>query len=339
MEEAIPVDLAEMWEREDQCSGDKDAFVSDYSSASESEADSHVSSSKAEQPGFLDSCSWGDSLSFSPRAVSFPSGSDTIIDELALTPPDDPTSEASTDSDDSTPGASRRGQKRSACSAATTKPNLKQPRTSAEESNGDVAVEIQWQTLLNLLADENYMPGARPDLIDSQSVRPNLMFKEQPKRRRPHSSPAHRRDKWYNTGGVKSASDRFDATSNLGMRKRYGKVVREGLPVLRFHEYTLLTRDPVTEEVTESPSGASLFHLVADTKRLKKADSRAMKSVVAQTKELQRMRAKEATLVRQLAEMQTEIKRQSVVLQRLRQDAQKELRQHGADPAAAGTPE
>jgi hypothetical protein len=92
------------------------------------------------------------------------------------------------------------------------------------------------------------------------------MFKEQPKRRRPHSSPPHRRDKWYNTGGIKSASDRFEPTSHLGLRKRYGKVGREGLPVLHFHEYPLLTRDCITEEVKELPNATSLFYLVPDRK-------------------------------------------------------------------------
>jgi hypothetical protein len=92
------------------------------------------------------------------------------------------------------------------------------------------------------------------------------MFKEQPKRRRPHSSPPHRRDKWYNAGGIKSASDRFEPTSHLGLRKRYGKVGREGLPVLHFHEYPLLTRDCITEEVKELPNATSLFYLVPDRK-------------------------------------------------------------------------
>lgn len=340
-------DLTEPWAREEYGldSAETGSFILDYASASDSEADLHVAPTSPNQPTrFVDLCSWGDSLNLHV-SDAFPSGmhiSDTIIDELALTPPDDPTmmpgSESATESADSTPEASRRGKKRSVGSAAT-KPNPKQSRTSTEDStNGDVANEVQWPTLLKLLCDDNYKPGVRPDLIDAPTAKPGMTFKEQPKRRRPHSSPAHRRDKWYNTGGVKSASDRFDPTTNLGMRKRYGKVVREGLPVIRFHEYTLLTRDPVTGEAKEDPKGASLFHLVANTKRLKRSDSRTMKSLRTQMKDIQQMRAKEAALARQLTELRSVIAKQSDMIKEMRRVAHKELDQHDTDPVAAGTP-
>lgn len=76
-----------------------------------------------------------------------------------------------------------------------------------------------------------------------------------------------RKDKWFNTGGIKSASDRFDPVSNLGLRKRYGKVVREGdLPVLKFQEFSLLRK--AGETLVEEKNGPTLFHIMPpDAKR------------------------------------------------------------------------
>ena len=69
------------------------------------------------------------------------------------------------------------------------------------------------------------------------------------------------KDKWFNTGGIKSASDRFDAGSGYGLRKRYGKVVREGgLPVLKFQEFSLLRKSGST--LIEEKNGPSLFHII-----------------------------------------------------------------------------
>jgi hypothetical protein len=69
------------------------------------------------------------------------------------------------------------------------------------------------------------------------------------------------KDKWFNTGGIKSASDRFDAGSGFGLRKRYGKVVREGgLPVLKFQEFSLLRK--LGSTLVEEKNGPSLFHIV-----------------------------------------------------------------------------
>eukprot|EP01043_Picozoa_sp_COSAG02_P058015 COSAG02_NODE_7146_length_3157_cov_29.464373_1_plen_336_part_10 len=135
------------------------------------------------------------------------------------------------------------------------------------------AGELCWKSLIKLLSDDSFLPGARPDEIKDKTVGENVMFKEIPKRRRPHSTANHPRDKWYNTGGIKSASDRFDAEIGLGLRKRYGKVVRgAGLSVLRFYEYTLLHRDPKTGEVDERKDGPTLMHLVPDLKRPKTGD-------------------------------------------------------------------
>jgi hypothetical protein len=88
--------------------------------------------------------------------------------------------------------------------------------------------EMPAHKLIDLLLDDSFTAsGPRPDRITSETVPPFLMFKENPKRRREHSSAARQTDKWYNTGGIKSASDRFDMPRGLGLRKRYGKIVRE----------------------------------------------------------------------------------------------------------------
>ena len=146
------------------------------------------------------------------------------------------------------------------------------------------------------------------------------MFKETPKRRRPHSTKTHPLDKWYNTGGIKSASDRFPSTSNIGLRKRYGKIVRAGLPLLRFHEYTLISRDPCTDKVSEVPNSASLFRLVRETQRANPTVARTHAPALklqAQMKQLQKMRAREALLQQRLAELQQHIKQSAVALQEM----------------------
>ena len=48
--------------------------------------------------------------------------------------------------------------------------------------------DSRWQRLIELLADDTFRPGDRPDLIEGAHVEPGLMFKEHPKRRRAHAS-------------------------------------------------------------------------------------------------------------------------------------------------------
>ena len=128
-------------------------------------------------------------------------------------------------------------------------------------ADGDDDEDTRWQRLIELLADNSFFPGTRPDLIEGAHVTPGLMFKEHPKRRRAHSSGSQHKDKWFNTGGIKSASDRFDPVSGLGLRKRYGKVVRDnGRPVLKFQEFSLLRR--VQGTLTEPKNGPTIFHIM-----------------------------------------------------------------------------
>jgi hypothetical protein len=126
--------------------------------------------------------------------------------------------------------------------------------------------DIDWRHVVELLQNSEFKPGQRPDQIMDEHIRPGLMFKEHPKRRREHSTLTRPMDKWYNTGGIKSASDRFLTGSEVGLRKRYGKVVREGLSVLRFHEYKLLQRES-NGEVLEAKVGPALYRLVPESKR------------------------------------------------------------------------
>ena len=193
---------------------------------------------------------------------------------------------------------------------------------STPVSETAAGVELAWQETIRLLRDESFLPGPRPDQIQGEHVSPNLMYKELPKRRRPHSLPTHPRDKWYNTGGIKSASDRFDQQTNFGLRKRYGKVVREGgLCVLRFYEYKLLHRDAKSGEISEQKDGPTLFHLVPESRRVKLNSAHLAMDLRLREKqqaaEIERMRAREASLRLDLVQAQRMIATQAAALEKL----------------------
>lgn len=187
--------------------------------------------------------------------------------------------------------------------------------------------EMCWKRIIKLLDDDSFQPGVRPDVITDKTVVADVMYKETPKRRRPHSSATHPRDKWYNTGGIKSASDRFDKQSGLGLRKRYGKVVRRGLPVLRFYEYKLLHRDSKTGEHDERKDGPTLMHLVPVLNRPKTSDRDIVSPLEErarnQEETIAKMRTKEADLRRELAKAQALIKQQAAALKKLRTSGRK----------------
>ena len=301
------------------------------SSASEDEATFKMDDDATAE---MDTSSAWSTMDLGGMAVMFASDDDECgsgeSDELALTPPGEPRPTSNAITSGALP--QRRGRKRPAADASATAstPTTEQPNN-----------EMKWQKLIELLGDETFLPGQRPDRIEGTTVPPELMYKEMPKRRRPHSLPTHPRDKWYNTGGIKSASDRFDRASNLGLRKRYGKVVREHLPVLRFHEYTLLTRDAKTGELKEQKGGPTLFYLVPEATKRPKVDTlassvasgsgsgaeedarstaAARKQLAVQEKQLEIMRAQEATLQLQLAEAKLLIKQQAEALASLQQE-------------------
>ncbi len=199
--------------------------------------------------------------------------------------------------------------------------------TTAEDDKLGRDEDIDWRHVVELLQDREFKPGQRPDQIMDQHIRPGLMFKEHPKRRREHSTLTRPMDKWYNTGGIKSASDRFLNGSDVGLRKRYGKVVREGLSVLRFHEYKLLERDS-NGEVLEAKLGPALYRLVPESKRrqdgprqpeaARVATASSPSDVVEQKKQLQmqalemeRLRQATCKLERQLAAAKRRIAKQA----------------------------
>lgn len=95
------------------------------------------------------------------------------------------------------------------------------------------------------------------------------------------------------------------------MRKRYGKIVRQGLPTLRFHEYKILTRvqlqqpqlqqeneneKATSEAVHEDKDGPVLFLLIPDIPR--KREKRGTMTLKARQNEILALR-REVQSVRQ----------------------------------------
>ncbi len=271
---------------------------------------------------FLDMCSWDGAVSMnSPRLFSH-SGAlgeqDLQVDDV-------------NEMDSALPQCGRLNERGGQKRPPDTNTNAERTRKVARNNRAlagmevpQFANEIRSEHLIKLLSDDEFRPGARPDLIKRPTVPAGTMFKETPKRRRPHATQARPLDKWYNTGGIKTASDRFPSTSNLGLRKRYGKIVRDGLPLLRFHEYTLISRNPLTDEVSEVPNGACLFHMVPETQRASPIE--AQKSAPAlklRMKQLQKMRAREALLQRRLAELRQQIRQSAGTLREIQHNIAK----------------
>ena len=131
------------------------------------------------------------------------------------------------------------------------------------------------------------------------------------------------KDKWFNTGGIKSASDRFDAGSGFGLRKRYGKVVRDGgLPVLKFQEFSLLRKSGTT--LVEEKDGPSLFHIIPPGAKRGAQIPWARTPGTASPRSHEQMHAELATVRRRMRELQDElavahetIKQQQQTLDRL----------------------
>jgi hypothetical protein len=101
----------------------------------------------------------------------------------------------------SVPRPKATGRKRSAEAAGVADNRLGskvlQPTSKASKKRGCSAPDDNalhedrsWLHLIELLADESFSPGVRPDRIEGARVDPGLMFKEHPKRRRGHSSAA-----------------------------------------------------------------------------------------------------------------------------------------------------
>ena len=112
------------------------------------------------------------------------------------------------DDDGAADGAGRkRGVPRNASASVA---RTKRPRSIDPEPLSDSAAEdklgrdedIDWRHIVALLQNSEFKPGQRPDQIMDEHIRPGLMFKEHPKRRREHCTLTRPMDKWYNTGGI-----------------------------------------------------------------------------------------------------------------------------------------
>ena len=134
------------------------------------------------------------------------------------------------------------------------------PGASAE---GEQATEITLQVCLHLLQDRSEQLLERPPHI-TQDVSPYMLFMETPKQKRTAGKwgglGGGRIDRWANSGGVSGAHDYFPSAKPdacIGVRKRYGRIVRVGLPLLKFFEFTLLRRTHPNEDAVEDKSGVA----------------------------------------------------------------------------------
>ena len=143
------------------------------------------------------------------------------------------------------------------------------PGASAE---GEQATEITLQVCLHLLQDRSEQLLERPPHI-TQDVSPYMLFMETPKQKRTAGKwgglGGGRIDRWANSGGVSGAHDYFPSAKPdacIGVRKRYGRIVRVGLPLLKFFEFTLLRRTHPNEDAVEDKSTV-LFQVFSETSR------------------------------------------------------------------------
>lgn len=134
------------------------------------------------------------------------------------------------------------------------------------------AAEITLQVCLHLLQDRSGSLLERPPHI-TQDVNPYMLFMESPKQKRTAGKwgglQGGRIDRWANSGGVSGAHDYYPSAKPdacVGVRKRYGRIVRVGLPLLKFFEFTLLRRDTPADGAAED-KGAVLFQVFSETSR------------------------------------------------------------------------
>ena len=127
------------------------------------------------------------------------------------------------------------GSQRPACPIRTTEAAPAQARGSGQESAGSEG-EVTLRRCLHLLQFRDQDLSARPARI-LQEIVPAQLFAEWPKKKRAVSKvggdEVMRADRWANSGGVSAAHDYFpdgQSPGALGVRKRYGRIVRASLP-------------------------------------------------------------------------------------------------------------
>ena len=136
----------------------------------------------------------------------------------------------------------------------------------------DGAPEITLQVCMRLLQDPAHGLQERPPHI-TEEVNPYMLFMESPKQKRTSGKWSGllggRIDRWANSGGVSGAHDYFPSAKPeacVGVRKRYGRIVRVGQPLLKFFEFTLLRRASPNEE-PEEDKDTVLFQVFSETSR------------------------------------------------------------------------
>ena len=158
-------------------------------------------------------------------------------------------------------------------------PYVQQPQIKTDPSGAPTsadgtpaATEITLQVCLHLLQDNSDNLMERPPHI-TEDVNPYMLFMESPKQKRTASKWAGlqggRIDRWANSGGVSGAHDYFPSAKPgacVGVRKRYGRIVRVGLPLLKFFEFTLLRKDSEDSTPVEDKSTV-LFQVFSETSR------------------------------------------------------------------------
>jgi hypothetical protein len=150
----------------------------------------------------------------------------------------------------------------------------KTPATSGQVQTKQAASsEITLQVCLHLLQNHDRSLCERPAHI-SEEVDPYLLYMETPKQKRTASKwggVATRIDRWANSGGVSGAHDYFlSAAAGLnsrGVRKRYGRIVRQGMPLLKFFEFTLIRKGPGDDVTNTEDKGCVLFQVFSETSR------------------------------------------------------------------------
>ena len=118
-------------------------------------------------------------------------------------------------------------------------------RTDAEELLGaqESAAAFQpvsssttsvWDFVLRIIVADDTRYGERPEVLTPTAAR-QIFVERPPKRRRAGC------DRWRFSGGQRGATDLW-LQEHVGVRKRYGKVIREGGQTVRFCSFTLLRR-------------------------------------------------------------------------------------------------
>lgn len=182
------------------------------------------------------------------------------------------------------PSAKRVAAERDAAAAAAMEPRSSSqlarvpkqkisPVAGRPQQDQTASSDITLQVCMQLLQNQDGSLQERPAHI-SEGVDPYLLFMETPKQKRTAGKwegTAARIDRWANSGGVSGAHDYFPSTdaglSALGVRKRYGRIVRQGKPLLKFFEFTLIHKGPGDDSTNTEDKNCVLFQVFSETSR------------------------------------------------------------------------